>query len=208
MIEVQPEAYLEKFKENQEIFIIYKSLVLEDLIPVYEIIENLLKSQKLDRFIAFTKTAAKELIQNAIKATQKRYFFQVQGLDIAKDYTKGMENFSEFLQQSKYISLPDNFQFAAKIILSTDSNFFLMKVINQGKLVEQEKKAIENMFERGKRIHSVAELLEDEVKQKEGGGIGLSMIIVLSKSLNIPFPLSYSSQNGLTEFCLKLPVAV
>lgn len=206
MIDIYPEAFFESFQNHQEISIVYKSFLLEDLIPVYEVIENLLKVKKLERFSAYTKTSAKELIQNAIKATQKRYFFQIQGLDIKKDYIKGMEKFSDFLQESKYIPLPESFQFSAKIIFSADSKFFQMRVINQGELVEEERKAIENMFERGRRIKTVAELLDDEVKHKEGGGIGLSMILVLGKSLNVFSPLEYKSENGLTEFCLKLPM--
>lgn len=206
MIEIYPEAFLESFQNNHEVTIFYKSLILEDLFPVYEVLENLLKIKKLDRFVAYAKTAAKELIQNAIKATQKRYYFQSRGLNIQKDYAKGMENFSDFLQESKYTPLSENFHFAAKIVLSSDDNNFQMRVINHGELVEEERKAIENMLERGRRIKTVAELLDDEVKHKEGGGIGLSMILVLGKSLNVLSPLEYKSENGFTEFCLKLPM--
>lgn len=206
MIEIQPESYLEHFKKGGLVSILCKSFVLEDLIPVYNIIETLLCSKKLDKFVAYSKTVVKELTQNALKATQKRYFFHIKSLNIQTDYEKGMQGFKEFLQENKYMPLPDIFDFAARIQVFIQSDRFLICVANQGELVEFERKAIENMIERGKKINSVAELLENEVKHKEGGGLGLSMIVVLGKSLNLSFPLHYKSENGFTEFCLHLPL--
>ncbi len=206
MIEIQPEPYFEHFQKGEKIQIFYKSFLLEDLVPVYDIIEKLLRFQNLDKFVAYVKTVTKELIQNAFKATQKRYYFHRESLDLQKDYEKGMEGFKEFLQENKYMPLPEIFDFSARISIHLESSYFFLCVANQGELLEIERVSINSMLERGKEINSVAELLENEVRHKEGGGIGLSMIVVLGKALNLPFPLSYKSENGLTEFCLQIPV--
>lgn len=206
MIEIQPEPYLEHFEKGEVISIFYKSFALDDLAPIFEIIEHLLRLKKLDKFVAYSKTVTRELVQNALKATQKRYYFHKESLDIHKDYEKGMETFADFFQANKHMPLPEMFDFSAKLKIHLQSNNFVVCVENYGELVELERRAIENMIERGKTVNSVAELLENEVKHKEGGGIGLSMIVVLGKSLKIPFPLRYKSENGFTEFCLHLPL--
>jgi hypothetical protein len=203
---IQPPNYLHSFLQGNPIFVVYRRFLLDDLIKVYDLIEEILTSKNLHHLVSFAKTVVKEMVQNAVKATQKRVFFEMQGLDIQKEYQKGMELFPEFLQNNKNIPLPENYQFSAEIRIEHLDGHIWIYVKNPGEITEVEKQNIQHMLERGKKLNSVAELLESETKQKEGGGIGLSMIIVLSKSLGLPFPLSYTSKNGFTEFCLKLPI--
>jgi hypothetical protein len=202
---IDPDTYLTSLQEGKSVRITYKRFLMEDLLKVYDIIEEWLVLKNQHKLVSFTKTVVKEMVQNAVKATQKRYFFQKQGLDIQKDYVKGMEFFSEFMQENKNNELPPNFLFTAQLTLESIDGFLYVLVRNHGEMTEVENHNVQQMFQRGKRLNSVAELLEDEVKHKEGGGIGLSMIIVLSKSLGLPFPLSYTCSGGFTEFCLKLP---
>ena len=63
------------------------------------------------------------------------------------------------------------------------------------------------MIERGKINSQISDLLGDEVRQREGGGLGLSMIIVLMKNLNIPINnLFFTLKGGHTHFRLKVPL--
>lgn len=205
-LKIEPDSYLSAFSQGKQVKITYKRFHLENLLRLYDIIEELLVSKKQQRFVSFTKTVVKEMVQNAVKATQKRFFFEKQGLDIQKEYQKGMEFFSDFLQENKNIELPEGYRFTAEIKIESSTDNLFIFVRNHGEMTQFENQIVQQMFQRGRTLNSVAELLENEVKHKEGGGIGISMIIVLSKSLGIPFPLSYTCSGGFTEFCLKLPI--
>ncbi|MCB1179831.1 MAG: hypothetical protein KDK36_19800 [Leptospiraceae bacterium] len=203
---IEPKSYLSAFENGENVQIQYKRFQLEDLIRVYDIVGELLLKAKLDSFIPFVKTSLKELVQNAVKATQKRIYFQKSGLDISKNYEEGMVNFSEFLQSNKNMPIPDGILFSAEIRFEQMKDSLRIVVKNYGEVTSEERKSLELMFSRGKTMHSVQELLENEVKQKEGGGLGISMIIVLGRSLKINDPLKFESKNGFTEFVLTIPV--
>jgi hypothetical protein len=202
---IEPIDYLNAFQKGESVTIQYRRLHLDDLFKVYNLVDELLISKNLQSYLPYAKTALKEMVQNAVKATQKRVYFQKNGWDIQKDYQIGMKHFSEYMQDSKNMPLPDGILFSAEIQFIHKAENLDILVRNYGEMTEQEKKNLEYMFARGSRMKSVQELLENEVKQKEGGGLGISMILVLGKSLKIANPLRFQTQSGFTEFFLTLP---
>ncbi len=203
---IEPIDYLSAFQKGESVTIQYRRFQLDDLIKVYDLVGELLISKNLQTYLPYAKTALKEMVQNAVKATQKRAYFQKNGWDIQKDYQSGMKHFSEYMQESKNTPLPEGILFSAEIRFVQSTEKLDIVVRNYGEITEQEKKNLELMFARGSRMNSVQELLENEVKQKEGGGLGISMILVLGKSLNIQNPLRFQTQSGFTEFFLTLPI--
>lgn len=204
---IVPEDIYSDFLSERQFSVQYLSFDFNSLQDIFEIGENILKQISKPEYSEFLKTAMKELMQNSIKATLKRLHFEQKGLDMRTEYSAGMQSFQEFLNSARLKDLPSELQFSCQISFQKIGNTLFIRVLNFGTLLPQEIRSIEAMLDRGRRNNSVADLLEDESRLKEGGGLGLSMIIVIGKSLHFSGDfLSYKSDSGLTEFCLKIPV--
>ena len=87
-----------------------------------------------------------------------------------------------------------------------DKKYFLITVRNHGEMNSSEIKNVNFMIERGRRTNEVSDLLSDETSNKEGGGLGLSMIVILMKKLGLtPDCLYYEVKDSFTTFNVKIP---
>lgn len=205
---VEPSNYRDAFLKGNKVRFAYKSYKSSDLEEIYSISRELLHYRHVEDLYSFVKTALKELVQNAVKATQKRVFFIANNIDFFTNYDKGLIKFKEALANSlvQNYSLPDSVEFTAEVIFKNEPTYILLTVRNMGELHKHEKENITVMLERGKFYSQVSDLLTEETKHKEGGGLGLSMIVILMKNLNIPLDnLYFESKEGFTVFTLKIP---
>lgn len=206
---VYPKNYLDAFKNGAVLKIGLKKFTFEALSEIYPIVNELLEAKNLSKYTSFLHVAIREMVQNAIKATQKRIFFIRNNLDIIQDHAEGTEKFKQAIanEETKTIELNDYAKFTAEILFGVRHGHFVMVVKNYGQMTKQEIKSVEHMIERGRINDQISDLLGDEVRQREGGGLGLSMIIVLMKNLEIPTDnLFFTLKGGYTHFCLKVPI--
>lgn len=205
---VDPPEYLAAFDHGEPVKILLKRFSFDQLGEIYFVLGQLLISRKLISYQPFMQTAMKELVQNAIKATRKRMFYKKIGLDIIKDHEKGLDRFRESFSET----MPEDFEISGDILYTAEVSFFslekgnvLITVKNYGEMTKEERTNVDFMIERGNKFSHVSDILTDEVKTREGGGLGLSMIIILLKNAKLPADsLYYESKDGFTTFYLKL----
>ncbi|MDX1960197.1 MAG: hypothetical protein SFU98_16630 [Leptospiraceae bacterium] len=204
---VQPETPLQSFMKGETIQIYYKVFHFEGLDEIYKLGSNCLDLIGLTKYYQTLQIAMKELVQNAVKATLKRHYFQIQKLNIDTDYQKGMDEFRDFLEKSKDIPFPLNLEYSAKIEIVKTNEIFTLRVITPYAMLPREEQIVNQMIERGKTLGSVSELFDDDTRLREGGGLGLSMILILGKTFYPPEKLlTYKIEAGKTEFCLNFPI--
>ncbi|HMV43010.1 MAG TPA: hypothetical protein PK079_11095 [Leptospiraceae bacterium] len=175
---------------------------------VRKITETILEERNLNKFFAFASTVIKEFLQNGAKATQKRIFFKNHGLDIDKNHKQGIEKFKESMSNGDIHNhqLIDGIDFLVELRLQELDKGVLISVRNHGEMNENEIKNVNFMIDRGRRTNEVSDLLSDETSNKEGGGLGLSMIVILMKKLGLtPDCLYYEVKNSFTSFNVKIP---
>ncbi|MEM7179903.1 MAG: hypothetical protein AAF518_03250 [Spirochaetota bacterium] len=208
---VEPNDYIDAFNKGEPVKIVLKRFSFDQLGDIYYVLGQLLNHKELSHLYPLLQTALKELVQNAIKATRKRLFYKKIGLDIVTQHDEGLDRFRESFEELT----PDDFSIANEIMEYTaEVSFFcypqylLISVRNYGEMLEQERKNVDFMLERGLKFSQVADILSDEVQTREGGGLGLSMIVILLKNAKLPTDgIFYESENSYTTFYIKLPFA-
>jgi signal transduction histidine kinase len=207
---VDPPEYLNAFYMGEPVKILLKKFSFDQLGEVYYILGQLLIAKKLTSYQPFMQTAMKELVQNAIKATRKRIFYKKNNIDIVKEHDRGLELFREsFLEGfAEDYSIEGEVSFTAEVsFYSTERGNILVTVRNYGEMTAEEHNIVNFMIERGKRSNHVSEILGDDVKAREGGGLGLSMVVILAKNAKLPPDcISYKVKDGFTTFYLRLDV--
>lgn len=207
---VEPNDYIVAFNKGEPVKIVLRRFSFDQLGDIYYVLGQLLNYKELANYYPLLQTALKELVQNAIKATRKRLYFKKIGLDVVTQHDEGLDRFRESFEQMSPDELSitnENMDYTAEVSFFCYPNYLLISVRNFGEMIEQERKNVDFMLERGQRFSQVAEILtDDEVQTREGGGLGLSMIVILLKNANLPADgLFYESENGYTTFYIKVP---
>ena len=176
---------------------------------VCRVTEILLQENNLTHFSAFANTVIKEFLQNGVKATQKRIFFKNNGLDIDKNHKQAIEQFKESMSSGEIHThlLSKDMDFLVELnFQEIDKKSLLISVRNHGEMNASEIKNVNFMIDRGRRTAEVSDLLSDDTSNKEGGGLGLSMIVILMKKLNLtPDCLYYEVKDSFTSFNVRIP---
>lgn len=199
---------MEDFLSEKGLKLNYKQVSNKELDELYEITEIILKEKNELEYKSLLQTVIKELVQNAVKATQKRLYFKKNGIDIKSVNNSDLENFKESITNGSIFSIMDeeSIDYAVEIIFKDEKDSFKISVKNHGEMNSTERKNVEFMFGRGKDAEDVSDLLSEETNNKEGGGLGLSMILILMRKLNIPQENLYFRTNDLyTIFNLIIP---
>jgi hypothetical protein len=206
-INIYPKSYIDSFSKGHEVMIRLRSFDFGYLAEINSIAEKILIDQNLTIYMEYLKTALKEMVQNSIKATQKRVFFESNGWNLEDQNQDQMEEFKLYFQKGKANLFPKLLPYTSEIFFQKIKNYFFITVRNLGTITKNENLILTHMFERGWRMDSVPDLLEEENHHKEGGGLGISMIIVIGKKFYSNNDLlTFMSIDGVTEFCLKLPI--
>ena len=154
---------------------------------VFLIITEILIKLGQERFTEMIYTIVKELAINAIKANQKRVFFDDIGLDIFNEaqYAEGMvkfkQSFSDTMSehygtkcQEKGINVQINFFYkSAGMYVEVTNNTPVIK-LEETRMREKMKKAME--------YNDIAEFYMDNMDNTEGAGLGIALIMILMKN--------------------------
>lgn len=201
--------FLKQLHSGEAIKIPFRQVTPIEMDYVRIITESILQEKQLTHFFAFTHTVIKEFLQNGVKATQKRIYFKNQGLDIDKNNKHAIEQFKESMSNGNIHShlLTEDMEFLVELSFQeVDHKSVLITVRNHGEMNAGEIKNVNFMIERGRRTGEVSDLLSDETSNKEGGGLGLSMIVILMKKLGLtPDCLYYDVKDSFTSFNMRIP---
>jgi hypothetical protein len=208
-LNIEASEFLGLFHSGQTVRIPFQQVTPIEMDYVRKLTETLLQEKKLTQFYAFTHTVIKEFLQNGVKATQKRIYFKNNGLDIDKNHKHAIEQFKESISNGNIHShlLTDDMEFIVELSFrEVDNKSILISVRNHGEMNAGEIKNVNFMIERGRRTNEVSDLLSDETSNKEGGGLGLSMIVILMKKLGLtPDCLYYEVKDSFTCFNIRIP---
>lgn len=206
---IESAEFLELFHSGKVIKIPFQQVTPIEMDYIRRITEILLQDKNLTQFFAFAHTVIKEFMQNGIKATQKRIYFKSQGLDIDKNQKQAIEKFKESISSGSIHThlLSEGMEFLVELSFQqVEDKCILISVRNHGEMNAGEMKNVNFMIDRGKRTNEVSDLLSDETSNKEGGGLGLSMIVILMKKLGLtPQSLYYEVKNSFTSFNIQIP---
>ena len=204
--------FIKLFLSGEPIRIKFKQATPIEMDYVRKVTEKLLTTKNLTQFFAFTHTVIKEFMQNGVKATQKRIYFKNNGLDIDMNHQHAVEQFKESISNGNINShvLTDGLDFLVELCFQEiEKKSILISVKNHGEMNSGEIKNVNFMIDRGRRTSEVSDLLSDDTSNKEGGGLGLSMIVILMKKLGLtPDCLYYEIKDSFTSFNIRIPYNV
>jgi len=157
---------------------------------ILKIITDILKKHGQERFTDMIYTILKELAINAVKANQKRIFFEDNHLDIANetDYQEGIVKFKASFSDS----MSD--EYGRKCMekgVYCQLNFYhnhtgmYVEVVNNTPVIRTEELRMREKMKKAMGYNDIAEFYMDNMDNTEGAGLGIALIIILLKNDSI-----------------------
>lgn len=149
------------------------------------------------------RTIITEITNNAFKANLKRLFFKVNKLDLVADYKKGQKQFSRLFHSdsSQIVALSGANNLNVHIIFTSKKKNLVIKVRNDAPILENELKSVQSILK-----HPI-ESGKKRLKEKEGGGLGLQMVLLMLTNLGLKNSWDFKTQKNYTEFSIIVPTA-
>ena len=190
-------------------------------------VSSVIKNRLENIFILFNSTELSqvvytlfsEMIINGIKAMHKQLYYKslIQPLEQnffpeKLSYAEWLKMFKHELEQNQSKNLNRIAQAEGKYVGITISIFhkgISLKVINPGVPSEIETERIQNIFEKIKTVTSLAYLFDDTDEYKEGGGLGIGLILMTLRGLEVDDTcFKITTKLGMTISSLVLPWSV
>ena len=195
---ISPADFKTAVQDGSEISIVFRSLKPTIEAQIIKIIHRYLAKYDILYIKDVVVVAAKELINNAVKANLKRIYFHEKGLNIDEisDYRNGMEGFkSDVFQddsfQDDYMDKLEQSKLKVGVIFKPDSENLHLTVKNNSKILDAELKKVQTRVEKATKYADISEVFEDVLDDSEGAGLGLMMSIMMMKNSGFK-PSSYS----------------
>lgn len=178
---------------------------------VYDYIKEICEAKSLGPIASNIYTIAKDLILNGTKANYKRIFFQTVSMDITHpaDYELGVRMFkSKVLSGSlpDFEPLAEEMDLWVKVEFRMDGESLFLKVTNNQAMVPPEIQKIRNSFIHAMDYNDIMEYYLERADDSEGEGIGIALVIILLKFLEVPLG-NFQIQNtaGYTVANIEFP---
>lgn len=178
---------------------------------VYNSIQEIFEQSGISHLSSNVYTITKDLILNGIKANYKRIFFHTNSMDIhhPSDYELGVRMFkSKVLHGSlpDFESLAEEMDLWVKLEISSNTESFNIRITNNQSMVDQEIGKIRNSFFHANHYEDIMEYYLERADDSEGEGIGIALVIIILKDLNIPLSnFSIRNLNGYTTAEIAFP---
>ena len=145
---------------------------------------------KKEEYSGVVYTCVKELMINATKANLKRVLFEKSKIDIDNEesYLKGMMEFrsllSERLAQNfiKELKIRDYWVY---IKFAYTQEGVRIEVINNAHITHIEDKRLREKLKKAMGYDDIAQFYMDQGDEMEGAGMGIALIVMLLKGMNI-----------------------
>ncbi|MDY6935988.1 MAG: hypothetical protein SVZ03_17440 [Spirochaetota bacterium] len=153
------------------------------------VLQIILKNYQKDEWFTPLYSCIKELLSNAIKANAKRIL-------IDEGVIKDPDNIIEVVNKLRTILNEESLleygikvkekRLSTRIFLMVQDDTLIIKVVNNLRLSSRELKRINDRIEKSYHYDSIAEFyLDNPDPVAEGMGLGLSMVVVLLKNIDI-----------------------
>lgn len=178
---------------------------------IQETLKNILTKCEHEHLLPILYTILKELIINAIKANQKRVFFEENNYNIKnqEDYTIGIKRYKKIFSEN----MGDTYgpkckmkDYYCLILFEFDKNGIKIEIRNNTPIAEQEEKSIRDKLANAMGYDDLAQFYMENADNTEGAGLGLALIIIMMKSEGIdPNFFRISITDEFTSARLEIP---
>jgi hypothetical protein len=157
---------------------------------VHLIISEILAKFGQDRYLDMTYTILKELSINAIKANQKRIFFEELNLDITDEesYKEGIVKFKSSFSDTmaeEYGQKCQDKGIYCQLNFNYTKDGMYVEVINNTPVIKLEELRMREKMKKAMGYNDIAEFYMDNMDNTEGAGLGIALIMILMKNENI-----------------------
>jgi hypothetical protein len=157
---------------------------------ILKIITGILKKHGQERFIDMVYTILKELAINAVKANQKRIFFEDNNFDISNEvhYAEGIVKFKESFSDTmsdEYGKKCMQKGVYCQINFYHNNTGMYVEVANNTPVIRTEELRMREKMKKAMGYNDIAEFYMDNMDNTEGAGLGIALIIILLKNDSI-----------------------
>ena len=197
---------------GQDLVFISYSILEETEKNIQFALAKILEKYKKQDYLTPVYSSIKELIANAIKANAKFILIKEGEIENPDDPMEVVTRVRKILNEEallKYGVKSKKYRLSTRVYLKTQGRKLIIDVINNLPLPAKELKRIHERIERSSHYDSIAEFyMENPDPIAEGMGLGLSMVVVLLKSIDIPHTnfTVYTDEEHKTTARLIIPL--
>ena len=141
-------------------------------------------------YTAVIYTCVKELMINATKANLKRVLFEMNHLDINNEnhYLEGMLAFRNLLAEKSYHTFLPQFKeknYWVMMRCTHSKDGVKIEVMNNASMAPIENRRLREKLKKAMQYDSLAEFYLEQGDEMEGAGMGIALIVMLLKGMNL-----------------------
>lgn len=177
--------------EQQNPFSLKFYVINEDIEAKIEtVIQMLFTFYNRQEYAGIIYTCVKELMINATKANLKRVLFEMNHLDINNEthYLEGMLAFRNLLAEKSYHTFLPHLKernYWVTIRFSHSSDGVRIEVINNASMAALEHRRLREKLKKAMGYDNLAEFYLEQGDEMEGAGMGIALIVMLLKGMDI-----------------------
>ncbi len=178
-------------ERGDEVIFISYSLLDQTEEKIQFALARILEKHEKEELFTPVYSCIKELIANANKANAKEILIREGVIQHPDDIFEVIEKVRLILNERSLLEYGikcKEYRLSTRTHMKIDGKLLTVKVINNVPLHERELNRIHERIEKSSKYDSIAEIyIEDPDPYAEGMGLGLSMVVVLMKSIGIDY---------------------
>ena len=182
---------LSAINRNQEIVFVSYSVLDETEKNIQFALNKILERHNKSDLYTPVYSSLKELVANAIKANAKYILIEEGEIKDPDDIMEVVDKVRNILNEESlllYGIKAKQYRLSTRIYLKPQTTRLTIEVINNLPVPQKELERMRERIERSSNYDSIADFyLENPDPAAEGMGLGLSMVVVLLKSVGIPY---------------------
>ncbi|HOF13094.1 MAG TPA: hypothetical protein PLN01_02115 [Spirochaetota bacterium] len=182
---------LSAINRNQEIVFVSYSILDETEKNIQFALNKILERHNKSDLYTPVYSSLKELVANAIKANAKYILIEEGEIKDPNDIMEVVNKVRNILNEESlllYGIKAKQYRLSTRIYLKPQTTRLTIEVINNLPVPQKELERMRERIERSSNYDSIADFyLENPDPAAEGMGLGLSMVVVLLKSVGIPY---------------------
>ena len=182
---------LSAINRNQEIVFVSYSVLDETEKNIQYALSKILERHNKSDLYTPVYSSLKELVANAIKANAKYILIEEGEIKDPDDIMEVVDKVRNILNEESlllYGIKAKQYRLSTRIYLKPQATRLIIEVINNLPVPQKELERMRERIERSSNYDSIADFyLENPDPAAEGMGLGLSMVVVLLKSVGIPY---------------------
>ncbi|HBD94225.1 MAG: hypothetical protein A2015_02670 [Spirochaetes bacterium GWF1_31_7] len=181
----------------------------DDILYLYSIIQIYCNTLGKSSYFLAIKYAFGELLKNANKANLIRAHFHFKNIDIDSKYLIGISSYDEALKSRKaeYCEYVKKSDMKIKIRFHNDNEDFIISIINNYKIHDEETDAITDNISTGRKLTNLSLLYKNHLLDSKTNDEGLVVAVLLLKKIGLKNGgLKVNIGKEETKFSITVPL--